>query len=200
MVLKMSRTRCCCAYGGASSEHDMGSCTVTRQHGDDEETCVMYQAEHAPQGTCKSVIEALLWPTTYTKKIPILFGCETSVECMAACRVAPWSTMQVSGKNKLVGRGRSARRSLGPTLSPTLWSKPRVSMGGPKNVDDISWNRASTALLCSGHEGLCRCQETWHNCHNSGQNSFIEGGRRKLSRIAYPSEVHEQALGMERMV
>ena len=85
MVLKMSRTRCCCAYGGASSEHDMGSCTVTRQHGDDEETCVVYQAEHAPQGTCKSVIEALLWPTTYTKKIPILFGCETSVECMEAC-------------------------------------------------------------------------------------------------------------------
>ena len=33
---------------------------VTMQCGDEQETCVVYQAEYAPQGNCESVIEALM--------------------------------------------------------------------------------------------------------------------------------------------
>ena len=57
---QMSRTRCCCSYCGASSEHEMACCIVTMQNGGDEETCVVKQAEYPPQGNCKSVIEALI--------------------------------------------------------------------------------------------------------------------------------------------
>ena len=32
-----SRTRCCCAYCGARSEHEAGTCIVTMQSGDEEE-------------------------------------------------------------------------------------------------------------------------------------------------------------------
>ena len=42
---QMSRARCSCVHCGAPSENEMGSCIVTMQHGDDEEVCVVYQAE-----------------------------------------------------------------------------------------------------------------------------------------------------------
>ena len=119
---QMSRTRCCCAYCGASSEHEMVSCIVTVQNGCDEETCLVKHAEYPPQGNCKSVIEALIMTNNVRHEHPNPpTRLETSVGSMWACKVAPWITLQVSGKNKLVGTEKSIRRSLGPTSSPTLW-------------------------------------------------------------------------------
>ena len=57
---QMSRARCSCVHCGASNEHEIGSCIVTTQHGDDEEVCVVYQAEYPPHGNCKAVLEALI--------------------------------------------------------------------------------------------------------------------------------------------
>ena len=65
---QMSRARCSCVHCGASSEHEMGSCIVTMQHGDDEEVCVVYQAEYPPQGNCKSVVEALIMANNVHRK------------------------------------------------------------------------------------------------------------------------------------
>ena len=58
------RTRCCCAYCGAPSEHEIGSCIVTKQNGDEEESCMVYQAEYPPQENCESVVEVLLMPNS----------------------------------------------------------------------------------------------------------------------------------------
>ena len=55
-----TRTKCCCACCGAPSEHEIGTCPVTVQYGDEEQTCVVYQAEFPPQANCMSVIEALI--------------------------------------------------------------------------------------------------------------------------------------------
>ena len=57
--LQKSRTMCC-AYRGAPSEHETGTCIVTMQHGDEQESCMVYQAEYPPQGNCRSVIQALI--------------------------------------------------------------------------------------------------------------------------------------------
>ena len=46
-----SRTRCCCAYCGAPSEHETGTCIVTLQYCDEEESCTVCQAEYKPQET-----------------------------------------------------------------------------------------------------------------------------------------------------
>ena len=54
-----ARTECCCAYCGAPSEHDNGTCRDTTQYGDEEETCVVWQAGYPPQRNC-TVIEALI--------------------------------------------------------------------------------------------------------------------------------------------
>ena len=54
------RTECCCAYCGAPSEHETFTCTVTMQHGNEEETCMVHQAGYQPQGNCKSVSDALI--------------------------------------------------------------------------------------------------------------------------------------------
>ena len=62
--------RCCCAYCGASSEHEMGSCILTMQHGDDEEICLVHQAACPARGNCKSVIEALLMANNVRQEDP----------------------------------------------------------------------------------------------------------------------------------
>ena len=49
-----------CALCGAPSEQETGTCIVTMQHGDEEESCMVYQAEYPPQGNFLSVIEALI--------------------------------------------------------------------------------------------------------------------------------------------
>ena len=41
-------------------EHETGPCIITTQYGDEEESCMVHQAEYPPKGNCKSVIEALL--------------------------------------------------------------------------------------------------------------------------------------------
>ena len=53
-----ARTRCCWAYCGASGERETGTCMITMQYGDKDDTCMVGQAEYMAQGTCKSVIEA----------------------------------------------------------------------------------------------------------------------------------------------
>ena len=35
VISHKSRTRCCCAYCGAPSEHETGTCMVTMQYGDE---------------------------------------------------------------------------------------------------------------------------------------------------------------------
>ena len=57
---RKNRTMCCCACCGADSEHDCGTCEVAMQFGDGAQTCMVYQADHPPQGNCKSAIEALI--------------------------------------------------------------------------------------------------------------------------------------------
>ena len=63
-----ARTRCCCACCGARSEHQTGTCIVIMQYGDKEGTCTVHQAEHPPQGNCKSVIEAQIMANTVHKE------------------------------------------------------------------------------------------------------------------------------------
>ena len=46
------------AHCRALSEHETSM--VTRQCGDEDETCTVYQADYPPQGACKSVMEALI--------------------------------------------------------------------------------------------------------------------------------------------
>ena len=55
-----SRTRCCCVYFGAPGQHVTGTCTVTMQCGDEEESCVVCQPDGPPQGNYESVTEALI--------------------------------------------------------------------------------------------------------------------------------------------
>ena len=50
----------CCVHCGAQSEHESGTGIVTMQYVDEEETCVVYQAEHPPQGNCQSVVQGLI--------------------------------------------------------------------------------------------------------------------------------------------
>ena len=38
-------TRCCCAHCGAPSEHESGTCIVTMQYDEEDETCLVYQAD-----------------------------------------------------------------------------------------------------------------------------------------------------------
>ena len=123
-------------FRGASSEHEMVSCIVIVQNGGDEETCVVKQA------TASRWLRTSLWPTTCAMKIQTFTRLETSVGCMWACKVAPWITLQVSGKNKLVGTETSIRRSLGPTFSPTLWLKNwlfRLRQGLGRRARLLSW-------------------------------------------------------------
>ena len=54
-----SRTRCC-AYRGAPSEHETGTCLVTMQNGEEEEACMVHQAEYPPQANCNSVVGPLI--------------------------------------------------------------------------------------------------------------------------------------------
>ena len=55
-----SRTRCCCAYCGGPSEHETGTCIITMQYGDEEDSCMVFQAGYPPQGNCTSLVEALI--------------------------------------------------------------------------------------------------------------------------------------------
>ena len=55
---RRSRTRCFCASCGAPGERGAGTCTVTMQCGDEEESCMVYQDEYPPHENCQSVIEA----------------------------------------------------------------------------------------------------------------------------------------------
>ena len=40
-----ARTWCCCAYSDAPCEHETGTCIVTIQYGDEDETCLVYQSD-----------------------------------------------------------------------------------------------------------------------------------------------------------
>ena len=51
--------RCTCAYCCAPSEHETGTCIVSMQFGQEEESCMVYQAECPPWGSSKSVKGAL---------------------------------------------------------------------------------------------------------------------------------------------
>ena len=54
-----ARTKWCCAYCGAPSENEAGSCTVTVQYGHEDEMCTVCQAQYFSQGNSISVIKAL---------------------------------------------------------------------------------------------------------------------------------------------
>ena len=55
-----SRTRSCCAYCGAPSEHESGNYSITMQYGDEEDSCMVFQAGYPLQGNCMSVVKALI--------------------------------------------------------------------------------------------------------------------------------------------
>ena len=55
-----SRSRCCCAYCGAPGEHESDNCIITMQYGDEEDSCMVFQAGYPLQGNCMSVVEALI--------------------------------------------------------------------------------------------------------------------------------------------
>ena len=55
-----ARTRCCPADCGVPREHKTGTCIVTMQCDDEEQSCVVYQAEYPPQGNWNSVIETTI--------------------------------------------------------------------------------------------------------------------------------------------
>ena len=53
-----ARTRCCWAYCGAYGERETGTCMITMQYGDKDDTCMVDQAEYPAQGNCKAPIMA----------------------------------------------------------------------------------------------------------------------------------------------
>ena len=53
-----ARTRCCWESCGASGERETGTCMISMQYGDKDDTCMVDQVEYPAQGNCKSVIEA----------------------------------------------------------------------------------------------------------------------------------------------
>ena len=55
-----TRTGCCCAFCGAPREHETGTSIVTMQYGDEDETCMVYQAAYPQEETCMSVMKALI--------------------------------------------------------------------------------------------------------------------------------------------
>ena len=51
------------------------TCTATMQYGDEQESCMVYQADYAPQGNCKSVTEALIMVNNMHEEDVGITGC-----------------------------------------------------------------------------------------------------------------------------
>ena len=67
------------------------------QYGDEDETCIVHQAEYPPQRNCKSVVEALVMANNVDEEVwdPIIW--EVIVGFTFASRAAQWTP--ISGRH-----------------------------------------------------------------------------------------------------
>ena len=159
-----ARTKCCCAHCGASSEHEAGTCTVTMQYGDEEETCVVCQAEY-PRRETKSVMEALIM---CTRKMCALTKWEFTEGCL-----------QQYGPHGVNRTGLQGRRCLGADVRANIVVKPVAApiASDPWEVHDTSH------MLMECNTGAQRS----FLAHNVGTHRRVSGGLRSHTLWSWPS-------------
>ena len=208
---QMSRARCSCVYCGASSEHEMGSCIVTVQDGNDEEVYVVYQAEYPPQGNCKSVIEALIMANNVhqedlnSHKMENFHGVYGAFQSRTLEHIASFCA-KLAGRDGKVDKAitwADVVKEVAVPRAAGFWRTCEIALilmesdeGSTSRLfRNQEFRRVERQTMRTtsheirpvqpigqcGHEGEYRCQETGHKGKIPAQHSFLQGGRQKLS-------------------